>query len=71
MLLEFRTRGEPIPVPYWELYQFLLSPVLWERSGNIHPLVRLITAYITRVNPAEIESKLQLVSRTIFRLGKN
>jgi exportin-2 (importin alpha re-exporter) len=31
-----------------ELFQFLLIPVLWERPGNIHGLVRLLQAYISR-----------------------
>ena len=31
-----------------ELFQFLLMPVLWDRPGNITPLVRLIQAYISR-----------------------
>lgn len=62
MLLEYRVKGDPIPLPYFELYQFLFTPVLWERSGNVHPLVRLLSAYITRMNPAEMQTNLQLVS---------
>ncbi|KAK7583970.1 hypothetical protein V9T40_004933 [Parthenolecanium corni] len=62
MLLEYRVKGEPIPLPYFELYQFLFMPVLWERSGNVHPLVRLLAAYITRMNPTEMQSNLQLNS---------
>lgn len=67
MLLEYRVKGEPIPLPYFELYQFLFMPVLWERSGNVHPLVRLLAAYITRMNPTEMQSNLQLVSSYIGR----
>lgn len=35
-----------IPDPYWELFPCLLSPELWERSGNVTPLIRLVSAYI-------------------------
>lgn len=37
-----------IPGPYMELFSCLLVPALWERPGNIHPLVRLLQAYIER-----------------------
>ncbi len=30
------------------LFPFLLAPVLWDRPGNITPLVRLLQAYIAR-----------------------
>lgn len=62
MLLEYRVKGEPIPEPYLQLYKLLFVPLLWERNGNVHPLVRLLSAYITKMNPAEMESKLQLMS---------
>ena len=52
LLLEFQTSGT-IPQPYMELFAFLLMPVLWERPGNIKPLVRLIQACI-KVGPAQI-----------------
>jgi len=31
-----------VPAPYMELFPFLLAPNLWERAGNITPLVRLL-----------------------------
>ena len=37
-----------IPETYAGLYSFLLAPVLWERMGNIPPLVRLLRAYIEK-----------------------
>jgi hypothetical protein len=61
MLLEFRVKGEPIPGPYLELYELLLTPVLWERKENIQPLVRLLTAYVSKMNPSEMPKHLQLV----------
>ncbi len=52
LLLEVHTSGS-IPQPYMELFQFLLIPILWERPGNVKPLVRLIQAYI-RLGAAQI-----------------
>lgn len=46
LLLEVRSEIGSIPDPYWELFPVLLVPELWERSGNVTPLVRLITAYV-------------------------
>nr|CAD7443929.1 unnamed protein product [Timema bartmani] len=45
LLLEQHTSGDA-PEPYMVLFPCLLSPVLWERPGNIHPLVRLLQAFI-------------------------
>jgi exportin-2 (importin alpha re-exporter) len=47
LLLEYHSQGD-VPQPYMELFHFLLIPVLWERPGNIHALVRLLQAYISR-----------------------
>ncbi|CAL1529016.1 unnamed protein product [Lymnaea stagnalis] len=44
MLIEQHT-GQ-IPDTYMALFPHLLAPVLWERPGNIPPLVRLLQAYI-------------------------
>uniref|UniRef100_A0A3Q3JW21 Exportin-2 n=1 Tax=Monopterus albus TaxID=43700 RepID=A0A3Q3JW21_MONAL len=35
-------------VPYMALFPHLLQPVLWERTGNIPPLVRLLQAYLEK-----------------------
>ncbi|KAI5718761.1 hypothetical protein M8J76_000021 [Diaphorina citri] len=59
LLLEFRPRGS-ISAPYLELYPFLLSPVLWSRPGNIHPLVRLLRAFITKSEPSQFSATLKL-----------
>ncbi|XP_067927952.1 exportin-2-like [Watersipora subatra] len=37
-----------IPESYAGLYSFLLAPVLWERMGNVPPLVRLLMAYVEK-----------------------
>uniref|UniRef100_A0A8D8S4P8 Exportin-2 n=1 Tax=Cacopsylla melanoneura TaxID=428564 RepID=A0A8D8S4P8_9HEMI len=59
LLLEFRPRGSISP-PYVELYPFLLSPVLWSRPGNIHPLGRLLRAYLMKSNPQDFGPTLKL-----------
>ncbi|PSN32353.1 Exportin-2 [Blattella germanica] len=45
LLLEQHNSGT-IPEPYMVLFPCLLAPVLWERPGNIHPLVRLLQTFI-------------------------
>lgn len=46
VLLEVREGTGPIPEPYWALFPCLLAPALWDRSGNVKPLIRLICAFI-------------------------
>ncbi|GAB6029149.1 Exportin-2 [Chamberlinius hualienensis] len=46
VLLEFHEA--PVPSPYMALFQRLLAPPLWERPGNIHPLVGLLQVYIEK-----------------------
>ncbi|XP_055703907.1 exportin-2 [Phlebotomus papatasi] len=46
LLLEMREGVSQIPEPYMALFPFLLSPLLWDRPGNVTPLIRLICAYI-------------------------
>eukprot|EP00117_Sycon_ciliatum_P032906 scpid41873/ scgid25428/ Exportin-2; Cellular apoptosis susceptibility protein; Chromosome segregation 1-like protein; Importin-alpha re-exporter len=38
----------PIPDAYMDLFPLLLVPALWERQGNITPLVRLLKAYVCK-----------------------
>lgn len=47
MLLEIR--DPPIADTYMALFPHLLTPILWDRPGNIPPLVRLLQAYIEKV----------------------
>ena len=45
-----------VPDTYMALFPHLLAPVLWERPGNIPPLVRLIQAFIIQgANQIEAE----------------
>lgn len=46
LLLEIREGAGSIPEPYWSLFPCLLAPALWDRPGNVTPLIRLITAFI-------------------------
>lgn len=46
LMLEQHTSG--VPEPYMLLFPCLLAPVLWERPGNIHPLVGLLRAFIAQ-----------------------
>ncbi|KAG5308621.1 XPO2 protein, partial [Pseudoatta argentina] len=46
LLLELRLTQD-IPEPYMVLFPCLLSPVLFERQANIHPLIRLLQAFIS------------------------
>ncbi|KAJ6646819.1 Exportin-2 [Pseudolycoriella hygida] len=49
LLLEMREEVKTaIPEPYWALFPCLLSPALWDRTGNVTPLIRLLSAFIRR-----------------------
>lgn len=48
LLLEIHSNS--IPSSYMALFPHLLQPVLWERTGNIPPLVRLLQAYLEKGN---------------------
>ena len=48
LLLELRP--PPIPAPYMNIYPHLLIPALWERTGNIPALVRLLQAFIEKAS---------------------
>ncbi|XP_046736247.1 exportin-2 [Diprion similis] len=46
LLLELQTAPD-IPEPYMALFPCLLAPVLFERQANIHPLTRLLQAFVS------------------------
>jgi exportin-2 (importin alpha re-exporter) len=58
MLLEMRPPG--VPDSYMALFPCLLGPALWERPGNVSPLVRLLQAFISR-GAEQIASTQKLV----------
>ena len=49
-------RGSGLPDTYLQLLPPLLTPMFWERAGNIPPLGRLLKAYVAAA-PAEITSR--------------
>lgn len=51
LLLEIRESIGTIPEPYWALFPCLVAPTLWERPGNVTPLIRLIIAFIKLGSP--------------------
>lgn len=51
LLLEQREKMNVIPEAYWALFPCLLSPTLWDRSGNVPPLIKLICAFIRQGSP--------------------
>uniref|UniRef100_H2YJL6 Exportin-2 n=1 Tax=Ciona savignyi TaxID=51511 RepID=H2YJL6_CIOSA len=48
MSLLLELHEPPVPDTYMALFPHLLAPVLWERPGNIPPLVRLMQAFIEK-----------------------
>ena len=62
LLLELHT--DSVPEAYLLLFPHLLQPILWERPGNIPPLVRLLQAFIEKgaaqIQPDKLVSWAQL-----------
>lgn len=54
-------RSPPLPAIYLQIFPPLLSPVFWERSGNVPALVRLLQAYLAKA-PEEVVKNGHLVS---------
>ncbi|XP_068667006.1 exportin-2-like [Aristolochia californica] len=49
----------PLPVSYMQLFQVLLAPETWKRSGNVPALVRLLQAYLQKA-PLELKQEGRL-----------
>lgn len=64
LLLEIR---HEISEPYMELFPLLLSTVLWERNGNVPPLVRLLQAYIEKGSKTIVETKKEMGMLGVFQ----
>lgn len=60
-LLAFHKCGD-VSETYTILYPFLLTPALWERTSNIHPLVRLLRSYVLKTSDENKEKSLNVVS---------
>lgn len=58
-----------IPDTYMQLFPHLLTPLLWERPGNIPPLVRLLQAYISKganqIEPQRLNGLLGIFQKLI------
>lgn len=58
-----------IPPPYLALFPFLLSPVLWERPGNVPALARLLVAFVARggrqVEPERVNALLGVFQKLV------
>lgn len=57
-LLESRPSGSTIPDAYRALFQSILTPSFWDRSGNIPALSRLLQAYIEKAGETIVLEKL-------------
>lgn len=66
LLLEMHTK---VSDEYMGLFPHLLQPVLWERPGNIPPLVRLLQAYIEKgsghIQPERVNGLLGIFQKLI------
>lgn len=60
LLLEQRLTTA-IPEVYWALFPCLMSPTLWDRPGNVTPLIRLICAFI-RQGAQQVAAMQKLVN---------
>lgn len=61
LLMEIRQKIGSVPEPYFALFPCLLSPVLWERAGNITPLMRLLCTFVKQASP-QIKAQGKLLS---------
>lgn len=62
LLLEVREGKGLIPDPYLALFPCLLSPTLWDRPGNVTPLIRLLCAFVRQASDKiQAEGKLMAV----------
>lgn len=59
LLLEMR-ESSPIPEAYLALFPCLMSPTLWDRPGNVTPLIKLVCAFI-RVGSPQVAALQKLV----------
>lgn len=61
LLMEIRQSIGSVPDPYLALFPCLLTPVLWERPGNITPLMRLMCTFVKQASP-QIQAQGKLMS---------
>lgn len=69
LLLESHTnRTQPIPDVYRALFQSIINPTFWDRSGNIPPLSRLLQDYIEKAGESLVVEKLTTILGIFQRL---
>jgi exportin-2 (importin alpha re-exporter) len=56
--LMLELHDQTIPGVYYELFPFLLMPLLWERPGYIPALTRLLQAYIEKAASTIVVEKI-------------
>lgn len=64
LLLEMRESTSTISEAYWALFPCLLTPTLWDRPGNVTPLIKLICAFIRQGSP-QVAAMQKLVSVSV------
>jgi len=64
LLLDLHSNG--VPGAYMDLFPCLLAPILWDRPANIHPLVKLLQAYIMK-GPQQIIQTDKLVNNQHYQ----
>ncbi|KAJ8305405.1 hypothetical protein KUTeg_015950 [Tegillarca granosa] len=68
LLIDYH-QGGSVPETYMALFPHLLAPALWERPGNIPPLVRLLQAYIEKganqIEPEKLNGLLGIFQKLI------
>jgi exportin-2 (importin alpha re-exporter) len=65
-LLLGQHKSGSIPEPYMVLFPCFLAPVLWERPGNVHPLVQLLQTFI-QTGAAQISASEKIDCLVCFR----
>ncbi|XP_035788242.1 exportin-2-like [Anopheles albimanus] len=50
LFLEIREGKSAIPETYLSLFPCLLAPALWDRPGNVTPLIRLLSAFVRQAS---------------------
>lgn len=67
LLIDLHTNT--VPDTYMQLFPHLLTPSLWERPGNIPPLVRLLQSYISKgakqIEPQKLNGLLGIFQKLI------
>ena len=56
--LMLELHDQTIPNVYYELFPFLLMPVLWERPGYVPALTRLMQAYIEKASTKIVTERI-------------